>query len=168
MKTPQLAGQKKTRVLKSVNRAPPPPPPRRTPQVTIFQYFSCIYRLDMCRRNYPTDICNRGTAGNLKRITKSCPAPCLIYSLSLSLFFLSVCFRFGIYLLFGHQCFVQIKVYSRLNTSHRFLLFFYKRPPPYYTYYRYRNRFTIFSTLTGHSDRGMLSTTTTTIKKHSA
>lgn len=27
------------------------------------KYSTNSYRLDMCRRNYPTDVCNRGTAG---------------------------------------------------------------------------------------------------------
>lgn len=30
---------------------------------SLFNYSTTFYRLDMCRRNYPTDVCNRGTAG---------------------------------------------------------------------------------------------------------
>lgn len=29
----------------------------------LFNYSTDSSRLDMCRRNYPTDVCNRGTAG---------------------------------------------------------------------------------------------------------
>lgn len=31
--------------------------------INIYICYTDSYRLDMCRRNYPTDVCNRGTAG---------------------------------------------------------------------------------------------------------
>lgn len=34
-----------------------------------FYQTNSISRLDMCRRNYPTDVCNRGTAGNIQKPT---------------------------------------------------------------------------------------------------